>query len=233
MPSFLCDTKLHSKLDEFEATSLLNRSTMTLFLGKPGSGKTSLMVSFLQTPSLFKKCFHSIYVFMPAHSRGSLKNNIFAQLPEDQLYDQLNVDTINDVFSKVQENAEEKRFSLIVMDDVQAFLKDKLVAKRLMEICANRRHLRCSIWLMNQTYRSIPRQIRQVITNIICFKINKTEMENIFSEQVEIFKDHFQRIIHKAFKEPHDYLLIDTGSQRLFRNFDEILLDEEDSDVGG
>lgn len=229
-PSFLCDTKLHTKLDSYEATSLINRSNFTLFLGKPGSGKTSLMVSLLDTPQLFKKCFHKIIVFMPSHSRGSLKNNIFEQLPEEQLYDRLDAEAINEVFDQIESNAEDGKFTLIILDDVQQNLKDKYVAKKLLEIAANRRHLKTSIWLLAQTYKSIPRQIRQVITNLFVFKINKTEMENIFSEQVELFKEHFQRILKKAYMEPHDYLFIDTSSQRLFRGFDEILLEDESDD---
>jgi len=229
-PSFLCDTKLHNKLDSYEATALINRSQFTVFLGKPGSGKTSLMVSLLDTPQLFKKCFHRIIVFMPSHSRGSLKNNIFEQLPEEQLYDRLDAEAINNVFDQIESNADDGMFTLIILDDVQQNLKDKYVAKKLLEIVANRRHLKTSVWLLAQTYKSIPRQIRQVITNLFVFKINKTEMENIFTEQVELFKEHFQRILNKSYTDPHQYLFIDTGSQRLFRGFDEILLEDESSD---
>jgi len=229
-PTFLCDTKLHNKLDAYDATSLINKSNFSLFLGKPGSGKTSLMISLLNTPALFKRCFHRIYVFMPSHSRGSLKENIFEGLPEDQLYDHLTRETIDDVFENIEENAEDGKFSLIILDDVQQALKDKFVAKRLLEIAANRRHLKTSIWLLAQTYKSIPRQVRQVFTNLFVFKINKTEMENIFTEQVELFKEHFQRVLKMAYENPHDYLFIDTATQRLFKGFDEIMLEDDDDD---
>lgn len=229
-PTFLCDTKLHKKLDNYEATSLINKSNFSLFLGKPGSGKTTLMISLLNTPSLFKRCFHQVFVFMPAHSRGSLRENIFEQLPEDQLHDHLTRESIDDVFEKIEENSDEGRCSLIILDDVQQALKDKFVAKRLLEIAANRRHLKTSIWLLAQTYRSIPRQVRQVLTNLFIFKVSKVEMENIFTEQIEFFKDHFTNVLRMAYKEPHDYLFIDTGTQRLFKGFDEIMLDEESDD---
>ena len=42
----LCDTKLHDKLDDYEVTSFLNNHSTTLFIGKPKSGKTSLLYSF-------------------------------------------------------------------------------------------------------------------------------------------------------------------------------------------
>lgn len=226
-PTFLCDKKLHPKLDNYEATSLINKSNFSLFLGKPGSGKTTLMISLLNTPSLFKRCFHQVFVFMPAHSRGSLRENIFEQLPADQLHDHLTRESIDEVFEKIEENSDEGRCSLIILDDVQQALKDKFVAKRLLEIAANRRHLKTSIWLLAQTYRSIPRQVRQVLTNLFIFKVSKIEMANIFEEQIEFFKDHFTKVLRMAYKNPHDYLFIDTCTQRLFKGFDEIMLDED------
>lgn len=225
-PSFLCDAKLHPKLDNYEVTSLLNKSNFTLFLGKPGSGKTSLMISLLDTPSLFKRVFNKIYVFMPRHSRGSLKNNIFEQLPDEQLYDNLDAETIDDVFHQIEDNSDEGLQSLIILDDVQQFLKDKYVAKRLLEIVANRRHLKTSVFLIAQTYRSLPRQVRQVLTNLFVFKVSKGEMANIFDEQVEMFKNSFQSVIAQVYDNPHDYLFIDTSTQRIFKNFDEILLED-------
>lgn len=227
-PTFMCDTKLHNKLDNYEVTSLLNKSNFTLFLGPPASGKTTMMISMLNTPSLFKRCFNKIFVFMPAHSRGSLKENIFEQLPNEQLFDSLTDETINEVFEQIEEVADDGGFSLLVLDDMQAYLKDKYVAKRLTEIIANRRHLRTSVWLIAQTYKSIPKQVRQMLTNLFVFKVRKSEMANIFEEQVELMKDNFQDVIKMAYKTPHDYLFIDTLSQRVFRNFDELLLDDDD-----
>jgi len=227
MPTFLCDQKLHTKLDDYQLTSLCNKSNFMLFLGKAGSGKSSSLISFLNTKSMFKKCYHSIYVFMPPNSRASLKDNFFDKnLAEDQIYDGLDIDTLEDVYDKIRENSDEGKFSLIILDDVQRSLKDKHTQKLLLEIVNNRRHLRTSIWIAAQTYNSIPRQVRQGITNLFVFKVNKTEMMNIFNEQVEIFRDRFEEVLNKTYNDPHDFLFIDTNSQRLFANWDEINIDE-------
>ena len=77
LPSFSVDNQLHKKLNEYEISSLMNKSNFTLFLGKAGSGKTSLLVSFLNTRSLFYKVYHSIIIFMPPNSRSSLKDIFF------------------------------------------------------------------------------------------------------------------------------------------------------------
>jgi DNA replication protein DnaC len=74
--NFECDEEIHKKLNEFELTKeFLNKSNTTAFIGRQGSGKTSLMINMIK--KLYKKCFHRIFVFMPETSRNSLKYNIF------------------------------------------------------------------------------------------------------------------------------------------------------------
>jgi len=50
-----------------------------------------------------------------------------------------------------------------------------------------------------QTYNSIPRQVRQGLTNLFIFKVNKTEISNIFNEQVEIFRDKFEEVLDRIY----------------------------------
>jgi len=88
----------------------------------------------------------------------------------------------------------------------------------------NRRHAHLCIWLCCQNYKSIPTQTRQALTDLIVFKVNKTEMSNIFDEQVELFKSAFNKILQKTYKKNHDFIYINTNSQRMFYNWDEILL---------
>ena len=49
-------------------------------------------------------------------------------------------------------------------------------------------------------------------------------MSNIFDEQVEMFKNAFNKILQKTYKKNHDFIYINTNSQRMFYNWDEILL---------
>ena len=56
--------------------------------------------------------------------------------------------------------------------------------------------------------------IRQGLTDLFVFKINKTEMENIFNEQIEQFKDNFMNIMKNVYDKPHTFLYINTNSQR-------------------
>ena len=96
-----CDEPLHSKLDEYELTKFMNCHSTNLFLGKPKSGKSHLLQSLFKSPKIFRKVFHNIYVFRPSTSKLTVKDDIFDKLPEDQEYNELTLETLADVESKL------------------------------------------------------------------------------------------------------------------------------------
>ena len=76
MPEFKVDEPLSKNIDD-PLLSNMNRSFCCGLVGKAGSGKNSLMISFIQSPKkYFKKVFNKIYVFMPNSSRNSMKQSI-------------------------------------------------------------------------------------------------------------------------------------------------------------
>jgi len=204
MPKFNVDGILSNQLNDYPLTSLLNKSNFTLFLGKAGQGKSSLAISLLKTKGLFKGVYHNIFLFCPPNSRASIKNDFWGQnLPEEQIYDELNLENLQQVYDLAQEDATEGFKSLIILDDVQKYLKD--------------------IDIQAQNYFQIPKQVREALTNAFIFKVSKVEFINIFSELIEKEKSVFQEIIEKyAYKEPHSFVFLDTNTGRLFSNWDEI-----------
>jgi len=52
-------------------------------------------------------------------------------------------------------------------------------------------------------------------------------MENIFNEMIEEFKDNFIKVMRRCYYEEHNFLYINTNSQRLFCNWDEIILKQD------
>jgi energy-coupling factor transporter ATP-binding protein EcfA2 len=225
MPKFNVDTELAEKLNDYDITKLMNKSNFTLFLGKAGSGKSSLLISFLKTPELFKRVYHTILLFMPPNSRQSIKDSFFDKhLPEDQIFDDVSVENLESAYTIAEANAAEGFNTLMVFDDVQKYFKGEN-EKFLLHMINNRRHARLSLWFAVQTYMSIPRQVRQGITDMFVFKINKIEMENIFAEQIEQHKDKFIEILTLVFQKNHDFLYINTNSQRTFSNWNELILE--------
>lgn len=222
-PSFTVDKPLNPKLDKYELTKLMNKHNFTLFLGKAGSGKSSLLISLLQTKSMFYGVYHQIFLFCPPNSRASISNDFWdVNLPEDQILDELNLENLQYVYDVAKDNRRKGLNTLVILDDVQKYLKGDC-EKLLLEMNNNRRHEHLSIWMACQNYKSIPLQVRQGLTGLFCFKVNKSEMENLMHEQIEIDEKTFNKILNMTFKKPHDFIFIDTNSQRIFYNWDEIV----------
>jgi hypothetical protein len=226
-PSFLVDGKLHEKLDDYEIGKLMNKPNFTLFLGRAGSGKSTLLISLLQSPKMFKCVYHTIILFCPPNSRASIKNDFWSVLPEEQIYDNLDYDNLAEAYGIAEENASQGFRTLIVLDDVQKDLKGE-AEKLLLHMVNNRRHAGLSIWMACQTYKSIPRQVRQGLTSLFIFKIQKGEMATIFEEQVEVDDKIYKEILAHAYKGAHDFIFIDSSTQRIFINWDEVIMNAEE-----
>ena len=74
IPMFTVDGSLNDNLNKYQMLSNLNGYRFTCLIGKPGSGKTSLLVSWLTSKKVFKKVFHHVYVVMPTTSRNSMND---------------------------------------------------------------------------------------------------------------------------------------------------------------
>jgi len=218
-----CDKPLCKELDKYEMTKFLNSHSTNLLIGKPGSGKTSLMIAIFN--KLLRGVFHNIYLFQPTHSRASMKKDIFEELPEDQKYNELTYENLLEVITAIKSDDPECNHC-IIFDDLATKLRDNEVRKLLKEIIFNRRHYHISIYFLCQTYLSLEPDIRKMFSNLFIFRVSKKELESIFSELVESKSDYIYDISDIVFDSPHKYLFINTDSQRLFKNFDEIIIEE-------
>ncbi len=224
---FGCDEKICAKLDNFPMVrDNLNFYNTTVFLGRQGSGKTSLMINFVL--KLYKKKFHKIYVFMPASSRQSLKKNIFEALPPEQVFDELTPQNIQQLYETIKENTENGHKSLVIMDDVQKALRDPFIIGQFKNMVANQRHLKVVNLILLQNYFALHPQIREIINNLIFFKMDKKQTNKIFEEVAELPKDTFLALNDFIFDEPHNWCLINQKNKKIYKMWDEIIIDDED-----
>jgi adenylate kinase family enzyme len=222
-----CDKPLHPKLDNYELTKFLNRHATTLFLGKPGSGKSHLCQSFFRSAKVFRKVFHNIYIFRPEESKKTVNDDIFENLPEDQQYYDLNADTLAEVISKVRAEAAENFNSCIIFDDMAAKLKNNATMHLFKELIFNRRQFRCSIIFLVQTWKSVPRELRKSFTNMFIFRVGKAELKDIFDEAVELDNQYLVPISNLVYDKQYNYLFFNIDGKRIFKNFDEIIIQDE------
>jgi thymidine kinase len=225
--NMLVDDVIDPKLLKYPMVEdLFSRTSFNIICGKPGAGKTSIITNFVKT--IFKKAFEHILVFMPEGSRRSIENDIYGkQLPPGDLYDALTADNLEDVIEKLNESSEEGENTLLLIDDFQSALKDPDIQKRLQTIVTRMRHLRCSIFILQQNFQKLPKFLRELVTNVITFNIGKSQLNKLFEETVQLDKEKFQNLIDLAFKEKNDYIIINVnGNRNIYKGFDRIVFEE-------
>ena len=221
-----CDDVIDDKLTKYPMIKeAFSTSSFNVIVGKMGQGKTSWITNYVK--NIAPKCYETIYVFIPHNSRASIENDIYGKnLPDEQLFDTLDYDNLNHVYHEIQEHSKEKYNSLLIIDDFQVALKDPEIIKVLQKIITKMRHLRTSIFLLQQNFQALAKPLRELTSNIVCFNLGKSQLAKIFDEVIQLDKDKYQQIIDIAFQDPHDWILINLHKSRnIYRNFDLISLE--------
>lgn len=112
---------------------------------------------------------------------------------------------------------------------MSAYLKNRETLTLFKELIFNRRHIRTSIFFLNQTFFSVPKELRRLFSNLFVFKVSKNELKNVFEEVVEDdkIKDLMPTIAKVVYDKPYQYLFINTDNQKFYKCFDRIDFDEE------
>ena len=232
-----CDVELNPNLNRFELTKFLNKSQSSCIIGRPGSGKTSLLYALFKNtrPTLLRDVFHNIFLFQPRESSNSMSDKIFHNnLPDENLFYDLTEDNISEVFNRIKEENESDEYEgvlhhCIIIDDFTAHLRDSPVIKSILkEILMNRRHLHISIFFIIQSYKSIEPDLRRLMDNYFIYKTNKQGMEQIFSEIIELPSKYIHPISNLVFDAKYNFLFINVESKTLMKNWDTIEISDEE-----
>ena len=203
-----CDEILHDKLLKYPMIEdAFSTNSFNIVCGRMGQGKTSWLTSLVKND--FRKVFETIILIMPTSSRQSIDNDIFGKhLPPEQLYDDLSVSILDDIYEKLNENSQQGYNSLLIIDDFQQRLKNPKISKELEKIVIKTRHLRTTSFYLVQNYQKVPKSLREIAFNLILFNLGKSSLLRIFDEVIQMKKEKYEAIIELAFQKPHDWILI-------------------------
>ena len=219
-----CDNIIDKRLLQYPMISdAFSTNSFNIICGSMGSGKTSWITNMVKND--FKKVFETIILIMPVSSRQSIEDDIYGKnLPPDQLYDDLTVNVLNEIYEKLNENTKEKYNTLLIIDDFQTALKNPDIAKALERIVIKTRHLRVTTFFLVQNFLKVPKPLRQLAQNVILFNIGKQQLEQVFDELIQIKKDKYEEIIRVCFVDRHDFILVNLHrSKNIYRNFDQVI----------
>lgn len=221
-----CDKPIHKKLEKYEMINdCFNHSHITLVCGRQGSGKTTIVTSLFKY--VLNGVFENIYVIMPKKSFDDIVDNPFKKwLEDDEIFYDLDAEVLDTIHDSVKANCEAKETSAIIMDDFQRLYKDKTILKGLQKFITEVRHLNCSLFSLQQNFQKCPKFLRELAFNVLFFDLGKSQNFKIFDEIFNVNKEIFQKIT-QLFKKKGDFICINTHSNRIYFNYDEIIINDE------
>lgn len=229
-PEFKCDAIISENITD----PLPNTAFFMGIIGSAGSGKTSLLVNFLTNKDMYSKAFDHVHLFCPKTSLGSLKDDIWEGHPADKMHDVLNYTALDKMEQTCRERAQEKpkpKTTLVVIDDMTVFLKQKDVDEKLRALVYNRRHLYLSIMILVQSYNAMPLALRKTLSHFFLFRPrNKREAEAIWEELMFVPKTTGAALLRFTFRDKYDFLMGNCGTGEFYRNFN--LIDIDDGEGG-
>ena len=203
-----------------------------LVVGKPGMGKTSLILSLVcKSGKAFNRKFDKVFLWSP--SLVTMENDPFEMIPDEQKFEEATLENIQEVLDEIKDSGEKVLF---IFDDVIADIRGKgkgQIENLLQKIFFNRRHLAgaggsVSIIATSQTYNKIDPKLRKTASQLILYRNpQKKELESIFEEVILIPKKEFFDVLKYVYDKPHNFMFIDTtlpDNEMIFKNFNQLII---------
>jgi hypothetical protein len=203
-----------------------------LIVGKPGMGKTSLILSLVcKSGKAFNRKFDKVYVWSP--SLITMEGDPFEMIPDDQKYEEATFENIQGVLDEIKDSGEKVLF---IFDDVIADIRGKgkgAIENLLQKIFFNRRHLAgaggsVSIIATSQTYNKIDSKLRKTASQLVFYENKqKRERESIFEEIILIPKQEYIDALRFIYDKKHNFMYIDTTlpeNKMMHKNFNQLII---------
>jgi len=166
--------KENEGLQNLKFPEIFSNSFFMLLIGKPGSGKSTLIEEMLLNPSFLNQHFDKLLIFSPYPLTNiACEKNV-------NYFNELNIAVIFSCIQKLneRENIEKNYINfLIVFDDYISEIRKEAYVPSFTSLFYNRRHLvtnGCiSIIMTSQKFTVTPPQIRPCINTLVIFQLNQ------------------------------------------------------------
>jgi len=202
-----------------------------LICGRPGFGKTSLICSLVcRQGKAFNKRFDRVFVYSP--SMITMEDDPFELIPDEQKFTECTEENLDSFLEQIADSGEK---ILLILDDTICDVRGKGKAKienKLQKIFFNRRHLcgyggSVSIIATSQTYNKIDPKLRKTASQLVLYKPQKREVENVYDDMIQIPKKEFSDVLRYIFDKKHNFMYVDTTQpdhRMLHKNFNQLII---------
>jgi len=222
----------------FMEADIINRfPSLTLCIGKSGSGKSNVMANMLTKKEFMKDFFDDIYLFSPTAKSDDIVEHL--KLKDNHIIENLDETAITKLNKIVDDNIEKikkqgistvasKSKILIICDDCiseKVFIKSNILSK----LATAGRHALISTVICSQSYTKIPRVIRLQAQGMIIFPSSNDELDLLCEDLCPpgMGKKSFLELIKFATDERYSFLFVNhhakNPKEKFRKNFDEII----------
>ncbi len=211
--------------------------SLTLCIGRSGSGKSNVVANMLTKKYFMKNFFDQIFLFSPTAKSDDLVEHL--ELKDDHIIEKLDESAITQLNKIVDENTEKVKKNgikataknskiLIICDDCiseKVFIKSNILAR----LATAGRHALISTIICSQSYTKVPRVIRLQCQGLIVFPSSNDEIELLCEDLCPpgLNKKTFLELIKFATDERYSFLFVNhhckDPQQKFRKKFSEII----------
>jgi len=216
-------------------SSFLNYYNLSLIIGLPASGKSSLIKTLLngsKTDNLYNNVFHSVYYI-------TASNTMDLKIPEDKYIVLDGSKPLHIILQSIIDNEsnvgdeDEPHHVAVFMDDAINFINTNREALNVFrKMVMNGRHIlgkhsSLITFIVSQKVKSIPLTIRSQANQIFFFDSTKAEKEVVRDEFLPLDKNEADQLYKFIYDKPHNFMFVNLfipKDRRIFKNFNQLIL---------
>lgn len=160
--------------------------TVVLSVGKPGSGKTNVLINLLTRPDMWKGFFDRIYLLGPTIKSDKLYQHL--ELPDDQKVTEPSefisklMEWTEKQVQEVEQDAKEAPKTLFIFEDITSYYhtiqNDPIFIKCFNTI----RHHKATAYVNIHKVKALNRTARMSCQHVLLFPVNKTEIDVAYND---------------------------------------------------
>ena len=185
----------HDVVDKNAPILKNTKAVQMMIIGAKRSGKSTLILSLLSSPKLYKGYFHNIYMISPSTSDGKMTPLIRELESQGKFYKEVTEANIEKILNEIKAEQDaikmkEKKlkkklppiYNLLILDDVMADLPRSFKKNKITSLFMNARHYSLSTMIVSQVYKGVPAQVRKHTDVIYTFPVVKKEKEAMIED---------------------------------------------------